>query len=39
VQVKISENQQQKLKHGVDVKSPVNICLGFEDLCGSDVLA
>jgi len=39
VNVNISENQQQKLKHAVDTKSPVSICLGFEDLCGSDVLA
>jgi len=39
VHVNISENQQQKLKHGVDTKSPVNIHLGYEDLCGSDVLA
>jgi len=39
VHVNISENQQQKLKHAVDTKSPVSICLGYEDLCGSDVLA
>ena len=37
--VNISENQQQKLKHTVDAKSPVSIRLGYEDLCGSDVLA
>jgi len=37
--VNISENQQQKLKHAVDTKSPVSICLDYEDLCGSDVLA
>jgi len=35
----ISENQQQKLKHAVDTKSPVSIRLDYEDLCGSDVLA
>jgi len=35
----ISENQQQKLKHAIDTKSPVSIHLGYEDLCGSDVLA
>jgi len=39
VHVNISENQQQKLKHAVDMKSPVSIRLGYEDLCGSDVLA
>jgi len=39
VHVNISENQQQKLKHAVDTKSPVSIRLGYEDLCGSDVLA
>jgi len=39
VHVNISENQQQKLKHDVDTKSPVSICLGYEDLCGSDVIA
>jgi len=39
VNVYISENQQQKLKHAVDTKSPVSIRLSFEDLCGSDVLA
>ena len=39
VSVNISENQQQKLKHVVDTKSPVSLCLGYEDLCGSDVLA
>jgi len=39
VHVNISENQQQKLKRAVDTKSPVSIRLGFEDLCGSDVLA
>ena len=37
--VNISENQQQKLKHGVDTKSPVSIRLSYEDLCGSDVFA
>ena len=37
--VNISENQQQKLKHIVDTKSPVSICLGYEDLCGNDVIA
>ena len=37
--VNISENQKQKLKQAVDTKSPVSIRLGFEDLCGSDVLA
>jgi len=37
--VNISENQQQKLKHAVDTKSPVSIRLGYKDLCGSDVLA
>ena len=35
----ISENQQQKLKHVVDTKSPVSIRLSYEDLCGSDILA
>jgi len=39
VRVNISENQQQKLKHAVDTKSPMSIRLGYEDLCGSDVLA
>jgi len=39
VHVNISENQQQKLKHAVDAKSPVSIRLDYEDLCGSDVLA
>jgi len=39
VSVNISENQQQKLKHAVDTKSLASICLGYEDLCGSDVLA
>jgi len=39
VLVNISENQQQKLKHAVDTKSPVSIRVGYEDLCGSDVLA
>jgi len=39
VSVNISENQQQKLKHAVDTKSPVSIRLGYKDLCGSDVLA
>jgi len=39
VHVNISENQQQKLKHAVDTKSPVSIRLGYEDLCGKDVLA
>jgi len=39
VHVNISENQQQKLKHAVDTKSPVSIRLGYGDLCGSDVLA
>jgi len=39
VSVNISENQQQKLKHVVDTKSSVSLCLGYEDLCGSDVLA
>jgi len=37
--VNISENQQQKLKHAVDTKSPVSIRLDYEYLCGSDVLA
>jgi len=39
VNVNISENQQQKLKHVVDTKSPVSIRLNYEDLCGRDVLA
>jgi len=39
VHVNISVNQQQKLKHTVDTKSPVSIRLGYEDLYGSDVLA
>jgi len=32
VHVNISENQQQKLKHAIDAKSPVCIRLGYEDL-------
>jgi len=36
VSVNISENQQQKLKHAVDTKSPVSIRLGHADLCGGD---
>ena len=36
--VNISENQQQKLKHAADTKSPVSIRLGYKDLCESDVL-
>ena len=40
VHVNISENQQQKLQHAIDAKSPVSICLGHADLCcGEDVLA
>ena len=39
VHVNISENQQQKLKHAIDAKSPVCIRLGYEDLWGSDVLS
>jgi len=39
VNVKISENQQQKLKQAVDTKSPVSIRLGYNDLCGDDALA
>jgi len=39
VSVNISENQQQKLKHAVDTQSPLSIRLGYEDLCGSDVIA
>jgi len=39
VHVNISENQQQKLKHAVDTKGPMSIRLGYEDLCGSAVLA
>jgi len=39
VHANISVNQQQKLQHAVDTKSPVRIRLGYEDLCGSDVLA
>ena len=39
VSANISENQQQNLKHAVDTKSSVSIRLGYEDLCGSDVLA
>jgi len=39
VHVNISENQQQKLKHADDTKSPVSICLGYEDLCGCNVIA
>jgi len=39
VSANISENQQQKLKHVVDTKSPMSIRLGYEDLCGSDVIA
>jgi len=27
------------LKHAVDTKSPVSIRLGYEDLCGIDVLS
>ena len=37
--VNISENQQQKLKHAVDTKSPVSIRLSYKDLCGGDVIA
>jgi len=37
--VNISENQQQKLKHAVDTKSPLSIRLGYKYLRGSDVLA
>ena len=33
VSVNISENQQQKLKHAIDTKSPISIHLIFEDLC------
>jgi len=39
VHANISENQQQKLKHAVDTKSHVSIRIGYEDLCGSDVIA
>jgi len=39
VNVKISENQQQKLKHAADTKSPMSIRLSYNDLCGDDVLA
>ena len=39
VHVNIAENQQQKLKHAVETKSPMSIRLTCEDLCGSDVLA
>jgi len=39
VHVNISENQQQKLKHAVDAKSPVSIRHSYKDLCGNDVLA
>ena len=39
VHANISENQQQKLKHVVDTKSPESIRLSYEDLCGSDILA
>jgi len=39
VHVNISDNQQQKLKHTVDTKSPVSIRLSYEDLCGIDFLA
>jgi len=39
VNVNISENQHQNLKHAVNTKSPVSIRLCFEDLCGSHVLA
>jgi len=39
VSVNISENLQQQLKHAVDSKTPMSICLDYEDLCGSDVLA
>jgi len=39
VHVNISENQQQKLKHAVDTKSPVSIRHSYKDLCGNDVLA
>jgi len=37
--VNISENQQKKLQHAIDTKSPVSIRFGYDDLCGSDVLA
>jgi len=36
ISVNISENQQQKLKHAVDTKSPVSILLGHADLYGGD---
>jgi len=36
VRVNISENQQQKLKHTDDTKSPMSIRLRHADLCGGD---
>ena len=39
VHVNISENQKGKIKHVVESKSPVSIRLGFDDLCGNDILA
>jgi len=37
--VNISENQKHNLKRAMESKSPVSIRLGFEDLCGNDILA
>jgi len=39
VSVNISENQKHYLKRAIESKSPVSIRLGFEDLCGNDILA
>jgi len=39
VQANISENQKQNLKCAIESKSPVSIGLGYEDLCGNDILA
>ena len=39
VQVSVSENQRQKLKRALEAGSPVSIRVGFEDLCGRNLLA
>ena len=39
VQVKISDNQSDKINHAVESKSRFSIRFSFEDLCGNDILA
>ena len=39
VSVNISENQKHNLDRAIESKSPVSIRLGFENLCGNDILA